>query len=402
MKILFVGTFVPPDEENEYSGISVAGNQMQGGFIRGFHENGVNVEVVSVTPRSMVKPGNLSEIWFQNSSKKYYNGIAIHNIAYANIPFLKQISIAIHIYRKIKEINNKNLNRERIVICVYNSVSYFCSPVFAISKRNHLETCGIIADLPIPGQRKGRLWDIENNFEKKAISKFSKLIVLTKQIALDFAPMVPYTVIEAGIEVSNFDITDVEETPDRHHIVYTGALNSLSGMDLLIKVSKKFIGKKVVFDVYGSGDFAQNLRDAEKMGIPIRYHGKVTHKEALSAQRKASILVCPRLPDNFTTRYTFPSKVLEYISREKPVICNHLTGMPDEYKQLVCFPHDSSVEAWEMTIEDILNNYEKYLQKAKRARVYVEQNKNWKLCAQKALKLLCGSELMEKEYEMHN
>ncbi len=388
MKILLVGTFVPPEEADAYSGISIAGNQMQRGFLQGFYENGIWVEAISVTPRAMRLPGRRQEILFQKSSTEVYEGIPVHKISYVNLPFVKQFTIALQLFRKLKELLNLDAKTEKTVLCVYNSMSYFCIPVFLAARKFRVETCGIIADLPIPGARSGLLWRLEDQYEKKAISKFHKLIVLTKHIAQDFAPQVPFTVIEAGIDVQDIGRISKRSVSEQRHIVYTGTLNSLSGMELLLEVAQHFRGENVVFDIYGDGEFARALMDAEKEGLPIRYHGSVPHEQALCAQMDASILICPRLPDDFTTRYTFPSKVLEYISRGKPVICNRLAGIPDEYERLVYYPTDASSEAWVALIRQIFDHYEVCLQEAQAGRDYVKSQKNWKLCTQKALNLL--------------
>lgn len=392
MRIIFVGTFIPPGEADSFSGVSIAGNQMQCGFLKGFYENGITVETITVTPRAMVKPGNFSEVIFQRSEKENYDGININKIPYINLPIIKQISIHRGISKKLKKLIKNGDKDEKIVIFVYNSVSYFCGPALSVAKHNGIECCGIIADLPIKDEKKGILMNFEDRYEIDAISKFNKLVVLTKHIANDFAPDVPFVVVEAGTDISELKKDNIYNLTEENNLVYTGTLNSLSGMELILDIAKKLEVNNRTFDIYGKGDFSFELKEAEKNGAPIRYHGSVTHEEALSAQMNGSILICPRLPDNFTTRYTFPSKVIEYIGRGKPVICNRLEGIPDEYEQLVNFPNDTSPEAWIEIIEKIFKNYEDYSSKALKAKKYVEKNKNWKSCAKKVLTLFNDSD----------
>lgn len=388
MKILFIGSFVPPQDAGLYSGISIAGNQMQRGFLLGFVQNGVHAQAISVTPRTMKRLWRCDkEAWVQKKSEKNYENIKICNVGYFNVPVLKQISIAVGLWKAISKTLKQNID-EQYIVCVYNTVSYFCGPAIAVAKKYNTKCIGIIADLPIQNKNVGFIRNLENKYEINAIKKFDQLITLTQYTAMDFGLGIPYLVIEAGIDTQP-TVTKSEKSKDsRHSILYTGSLNALSGMQLVLELAYICQDMDVEIEIYGSGEFASAVREAEKRGLPIHYHGSVSHAVALAAQESADILICPRMPDNFTTKYTFPSKVLEYISRGKPVICNRLAGIPEEYDTLVNYPDTCSAQDWKKMIAKIFEEYDFYLQKAKNAKLYIQKNKNWKKCTQRVIEFI--------------
>ena len=57
----------------------------------------------------------------------------------------------------------------------------------------------------------------------------------------------------------------------------------------------------------------------------------VPNSEVLKAQSESEILVNPRNDNNEFTKYSFPSKVIEYLGSDTPMIGYILPGMPKEY-----------------------------------------------------------------------
>jgi glycosyltransferase involved in cell wall biosynthesis len=58
----------------------------------------------------------------------------------------------------------------------------------------------------------------------------------------------------------------------------------------------------------------------------------------LELQRAASVLVNPRRPEGEFTKYSFPSKTMEYLASSKQVIMHRLPGMPPEYLEHLTIP----------------------------------------------------------------
>ena len=127
---------------------------------------------------------------------------------------------------------------------------------------------------------------------------------------------------------------------------------------------------------------------AKKESQNIIYHGVVTNDEMMKIQAKSDLLVCPRHFDEFTTKYTFPSKLLEYIIAGVPVLSNKLKGIPQEYEKYVTLSEYDDPLTWAKYINEILiDNPEKYKQKAIWALKESAEKKSWENQAKKVISL---------------
>lgn len=94
-------------------------------------------------------------------------------------------------------------------------------------------------------------------------------------------------------------------------------------------------------------------------------------------EKQATLLVNPRFSCELYTKYSFPSKILEYMSTGTPVLTTKLEGIPDEYSDFLYFFEDESVKGMKDKLNEILSfSYEQLQQKGEDAQLYVFKNKN--------------------------
>ena len=62
-------------------------------------------------------------------------------------------------------------------------------------------------------------------------------------------------------------------------------------------------------------------------------------------QTEVTVLVNPRQNNEEFTKYSFPSKTMEYLSSGVPVVAYKLDGIPDEYDEYLNYVEDNSAEA---------------------------------------------------------
>ena len=67
------------------------------------------------------------------------------------------------------------------------------------------------------------------------------------------------------------------------------------------------------------------------------------------------MLVNPRISGEAYTRYSFPSKVIDYLQTGLPVVSAFLEGMPDIYRQLLYCPADDSSASLAKTMENAMH-----------------------------------------------
>ena len=106
-------------------------------------------------------------------------------------------------------------------------------------------------------------------------------------------------------------------------------------------------------------------------------------------QRQATILVNPRTSEGEYTKYSFPSKTMEYLLSGKSVIINRLPGIPEEYYQYVFTPKDESVDALAECVNRVLTlEVNDRVSKAKSGREFVVSQKNSKIQVSRILEMI--------------
>jgi glycosyltransferase involved in cell wall biosynthesis len=126
----------------------------------------------------------------------------------------------------------------------------------------------------------------------------------------------------------------------------------------------------------------------------IVYLGKVDRKQALALQQRATVLVNPRQNTEEFTKYSFPSKTMEYLASGVPVVAYKLDGIPDEYDPYLNYVPDNSVEALAGTIQKIINmSAEDRKEIGRRGQKFVLEEKNAQKQTKRILDLINGIEM---------
>ena len=101
-------------------------------------------------------------------------------------------------------------------------------------------------------------------------------------------------------------------------------------MDVLIQaaIQNKNIEECVIC---GSGPQEGELKKLAAGNSKVKFLGRLSHENVLQLERQAKILVNLRDKNNILTKYSFPSKLMEYLSSGAWVISTKLDGIPEEY-----------------------------------------------------------------------
>ena len=93
-------------------------------------------------------------------------------------------------------------------------------------------------------------------------------------------------------------------------------------------------------------------------------------------QREATVLVNPRTSEGEFTKYSFPSKTMEYLASGTPCIMNKLKGIPQEYFKFIFFPENESVFELSQIIIEICKKEQSELNKiGELAKRFIFENK---------------------------
>ncbi len=338
----------------------------------GLEKNNCKIKILSIIP---VTRKNLKKLYVPRENE-YINNIEYIYPGVINIPILKNVFAILSSFwttwNLIKESKEPTV---LIADCLNQSVAL--GSVLAAKVLN-TPSIGIVTDLPeILSEKK-------SNINNKIIGLFEKYILLTKQMGDYIESKIthkkkPYIVIEGMVDykTKNIDILKSEEKYKTKVCMYTGALEKKYGLDYLVKGFIKADVKDSELHIYGNGSYRKELLEICKNNKNVKYFGTRPNKNIIEYQRKATLLINVRPSSEEFTKYSFPSKNMEYMASGTPFLTTILPGMPKEYLEYVYTLQQEDEDGVAAKLEEILNKpYQELYEYGRKAKLFVVQNKN--------------------------
>lgn len=394
MEIAYISSACNPENINEInktaiSKLEISGIKFHNLLIRGLAEN--NIEVNSIIGLPISKKTNKKIFWRKKVDKK--EKIKYHQVGFINLPILKQLTTAINMFLTFIKVAKKKEKVYTIVDATYVSVLPF---ILLANKFVHTKIVTIVADIY------DYMCEVDNsngkanvlkrwlrNKNKKRYLKMNGFILLTKQMnEVINLNKKPYIVIEGCSDSKMNDLNNVKRNKKRI-VLYSGKLSEKFGIKLLIEAFKKIKQDGVELWIYGDGEAKDYVRSEAQKNKNIIYKGMVSNKEVVLAQMQSTLLVNPRPTNQQYTKYSFPSKNIEYMASGTPMLTTILPGMPKEYYDYVYLIKDESIDGLYKAIDDVLKLPNNILEeKGRQAKEFIMQNKNERIQAKKILKFL--------------
>ena len=182
----------------------------------------------------------------------------------------------------------------------------------------------------------------------------------------------PYIIIE-GLVDSSYEVTkpNIKKT---NAIMYAGGLYEKYGVKLLIDSFVEWNNYDYELWLCGTGDLDKYVKELKN--DKVKYLGVVPNKQVLEKERQCMLLVNPRFTNEEYTKYSFPSKNMEYMLSGTAVLTTHLPGMPKEYEKYVYIIEDETIDGYKNIFDKILINNNELDKKGKEAQDFVLKNKN--------------------------
>ena len=338
-------------------------------LVKGFYKNGVIVEALS-HPKNIEKLAPLERLNEQENGI-HYSYLTKDRGGYLQLLWNSFSSV----YRYLK------LYQSSIVIC--DVLSFTCSFGAAIAARMlHKRIIGIITDFPeqITGKS-----DLNSKLIWCLVGLCTGYIVLTEQMKERLSRIKPIIVLEGHVDSDMSQVENILENKYGKKIcLYAGALHKKYGVEKLVKAFLIANVENSELHLYGNGDYVEELSALQN--DRVRYFGSVPNSVIVEEELKATLLVNPRPTDAEFTKYSFPSKNMEYMVSGTPLLTTRLPGMPKEYDSHVFFFEDESVEGMSRTLREVLSKTPTELhQKGILAKEYIMKNKTEALQAKKIL-----------------
>jgi glycosyltransferase involved in cell wall biosynthesis len=231
-------------------------------------------------------------------------------------------------------------------------------------------------ELPTDSQVTRFLRQLDVTLVRWALRWSDAVIALTVDLARDFAPGKPALVID-GIGRFDGDAEDPRKDRNRHTVVYAGSLRTSYGVERLVDAVSGLTNPPATLEVYGSGELAGWVSEIAAEQIQISEPRLLSRDELLRAYRSADLLVQPRPVNQSFVRYSFPSKIIEYMASGTPVLTTRLVGMTDEYAPYVYWIDDDSSAGIRRALSEVLRlPREERLHKGRRAAEFIRATRS--------------------------
>ncbi|RIO11671.1 glycosyltransferase [Mammaliicoccus sciuri] len=357
MKVLFIGGII--NNHSEYIKKVVKHNQtaadnFQKMIINTIQDNNI-IKVISM-PFTGSFPNKYRDIVNKNYIFNIDN-IEVEQLRSVNLKGLYLISRSLFLTKKLLFSKDENIQ------IIYSMHTPFLFANYISKKINKdKRTILIVPDLPQYmnlGSKNSSVYKLMKSIDifimKKMMKKVDGFIFLTKYMDKKINKKnKPSLIIESVINDKYINDKNIKS----NSIVYTGTLNYKYGINNLLNAFTNIKRDDISLIICGDGEAKLSIQERAKKDSRIIFKGLLTKDEIVKIQKNAKILINPRENNEEYTKYSFPSKLTEYLISGTPVICYKLDGIPDEYEEIL---HYCDYLGLEETIKGLIDYDDEYL-----------------------------------------
>lgn len=302
-----------------------------------------------------------------------------------NLPIVKNIWQMIVSYFAIcREVRKGSA----AVICDVLNASIALGASIA-AKHKKIPCIGIVTDLPelmVTGVNQKHVKAVE-----AIIDICTGYVFLTEAMNEKLNPThKPYVIIE-GLCDANM-IRSEKKKPASQAVrkcMYAGLLDARYGVKMMVEGFLRADLPQVELHIYGDGPYAAELTKVAQEHSNVVYHGTVMNDIVIRAELEADLLINPRPTHEEFTRYSFPSKNMEYMATGTPVLTTDLPGMPEEYKQYVYLLKDETEGGVASALKNMASlSKDEFYSKGITAKKFVLKEKNSIIQASKLINVI--------------
>ena len=351
----------------------------------------ITVDVISALP---VSSSTCSQKKFC-----YEKELISESLTYHYIPFRNgKVSRLYDILKNTRQLLKVLLNQYKDDNC-YIIVDALCvfmaAGCFDVAQKYNVPMVGIVTDLPnLATKMKANYSSLLKHYAVAAIESFNMwtlnryngYIALTESINEAINELKPYLIVEGSVDCKLK--YSKSKMPEPKIVVYAGGIYEKYGLKTLVEAFRD-LKTEDQLHIYGNGSYVAEINEINKENPNIKYMGMASLEEIIEIERNASLLVNPRPSNEEFSKYSFPSKTLEYMSSGTPLLSTRLPGIPDIYFSKIYSIEDETKDGVKNALVNILkqDNYT-LLEKGRKAFEFVESEKTNKIQGEKIAKFL--------------
>jgi len=364
--VIFIGSVYSEDKISEYQnkckrGFQFASQALQESILRGFIANDVNIKVLSF-PSLPTYPHGYKEPIIKTESFKLDSKRIGFSIGRINLPILRVN------FRSLSIVKQWMTGFEgKTVVFIYGLNPVYLELASDIKKLNKsIKICLMVPDLlEFTGVNKYYkmlgLCKRQKRIIGKYINEVDSYIFLSKYMKEKF-PLRPSLIVEGIYNGGSTEDISIEKDVNKT-ILYTGNIDARYGIMDLLEAFLLIKDPCCRLLICGFGDTEYKIKELSTLDSRIVFMGSLPREEILILQKKATLLVNPRHSTEEYTKYSFPSKTIEYLASGTPTLMCKLKCIPEDYKTHLFYIEDESVEGYREAIVRVLSMDKSFLEK---------------------------------------
>lgn len=393
MNVIYVGSIYPTGKIDALktmgSSIDFAAETFQTSLLQGLCEYYPALKVITA-PNISAYPRVKKLLFKEEAFLLPFSSVRHLFTGFCNLPGVKHLSKWVRVRRAIRQALVKEDNN---AIIIYGVHSPFLLALCGIPKKCY-KSCLIVPDLPeyMSGKtnflyllgKKVDWWFIRKGLRNvHSYALFSSY--MTEKLSIKDTP---WTQVEGVYCNDSTNLTLVEKEINKT-ILYTGSLSRRYGIMDLVDAFSQIKDENYRLWICGAGDALEEIKSRQQEDERISYLGMLSKSEVRVLQKRATLLINPRHSADEYTKYSFPSKTMEYMASGTPTLMAHLSSIPAEYELHLFFFDDESIDGFKRKIVEICEKPQAVLDAfGKAASEFILNEKNEKKQAAKIVELI--------------
>lgn len=289
---------------------------------------------------------------YPRNPKLFFNFISFEEFSTKGfaMPFINILAFK-HITRFLSgylllEKSIHNFKYETLIIHGIHSPFLFIG--YLLKKRYPIKIICVVTDPPSDVKRFGIFERLLRKLDRSIIFSLLKemdaIITLSEMFIKDHSLDVPYLVIDGFANLPSIYGDNIEAKiydNKRYRFAYAGGLNEEYGVKSLVEAAIDV--PEIDLYIYGKGPLHEYLFEMSNTYENIKYIGFVHPNQLEEKLLLADCLVNPRPSRHSFVRYSFPSKILEYMSLGVPLLTTNLPSLSNDYFPYIYIIDDESV-----------------------------------------------------------
>jgi len=387
--VILIGFGVDGEKFNEYSKLDnnsqVAARKLELRYIKGLIQAGFRVNSISSFPASTF-PGN-KKIFFGFGFNKISQEYEISTAGFINLPGCKLVTRLLSVVTLLVVKLLREGGRPSVIIYSLHQPYVLAGLVSKFIFRCNVYV--IVPDLPLlmrTGSKTSAFiqWmkEIDSRFLRYGSSFFDGATFICSSMRLHLPELSGNSIVIDGIVDNPIEEHQLESLESHYNlrgkkiILYTGQLVESYGVKLLLGAIANLPDDYEIW-IAGAGELRCEVERAAVKDSRLKYLGLLSPNQVSLAYMRATLLINPRLLDSEFVRFSFPSKLLEYLTSGVPVLSSRLPSMEDDLIPFLSFIDELTAAGVANAIQTVCSeNYLHAVRTALDARSYVYESRS--------------------------